>query len=272
MSRILISTGALIGRPNGRDYTLLQELCPRLECDGLEFLMYDTWFEKINHLKSFLPSLPVKIHTFHLEKQIGELISYGKLNEALYKMEKNCELASVTEAKTLILHLWNGIISDKNIDYNIECYKYLEEIASSHGLILTVENVVCSQRDPFTNLSSLLEHYPHIQFTFDTKMADFHKQIDLLYTQYSHLYPHITHLHINDRRGDYMDWSNLRVLHPGRGTIDFDKFFSFILSQGYIGAFTTEATSFDQTGKIDVSSLNQTVSFIREMIAKYTKG
>ena len=272
MSRVLVSTGALIGRPNGRDFTLLDRICPLLNCDGLEFLMYDTWFEKINQLKSFIPSLSLPVFTFHLEKQIGELISHGNLNEALYKMEKNCELASFIGAKKLILHLWNGIISDKNINYNIECYKYLEEIATSHGLILTVENVVCSQRDPFTNLSSLLEHYPHVQFTFDTKMADFHKQIDLLYTQYSYLSPHIAHLHINDRRGEYMDWSNLRVLHVGQGTINFDKFFAYILKENYEGDYTTEATSFDQNGYVNIDILNSTVSKIRELIKKHTVG
>ena len=40
MSKILCSTGALIGRPNNRDYTLIKEFAPRLECDGFEFMMF----------------------------------------------------------------------------------------------------------------------------------------------------------------------------------------------------------------------------------------
>ena len=43
MNRILCSTGAVIGRPNGRDITLLNKFQEQLECDGYEFLMYDTW-------------------------------------------------------------------------------------------------------------------------------------------------------------------------------------------------------------------------------------
>ena len=39
MNRILCSTGALIGRPNGRDYTLLNECAKRLDCDGFEFMI-----------------------------------------------------------------------------------------------------------------------------------------------------------------------------------------------------------------------------------------
>lgn len=37
---ILCSTGALIGKPNGRDYRLLESLSEKLNCDGFEFMMY----------------------------------------------------------------------------------------------------------------------------------------------------------------------------------------------------------------------------------------
>lgn len=266
MSKILVSTGALIGRPNGRDFTLLKDICPRLECDGLEFMMYDSWMDKTAEIERFFCSLSMPVYVFHLEKQIGEMISHGKLNDALNHMEINCSLANKLGAKKLVLHLWNGIISDKNIDCNIECYKYLEEIANEHSLTLTVENVVCNNKDPFTHFSKILEVYPHIQFTFDTKMADFHKQLDLLYTDYAHLVPHITHLHVNDYLGGYKDWSNLKVLHLGKGDIDFNKFFSFMKKQGYEGYYTTEATSFDMQGNINVNSVNETVSKIKNFI------
>lgn len=34
MRRVLCSTGALVGRPNGRDFRLLTGLADRLQCDG----------------------------------------------------------------------------------------------------------------------------------------------------------------------------------------------------------------------------------------------
>ena len=37
-NRILCSTGALIGRPNGRDFTLLGPCTQKLTCDGFEFM------------------------------------------------------------------------------------------------------------------------------------------------------------------------------------------------------------------------------------------
>ena len=48
MQQIICSTGALIGRPNGRDYRLLKQFCPQLECDGFEFIMYGTWYNEVD--------------------------------------------------------------------------------------------------------------------------------------------------------------------------------------------------------------------------------
>ena len=58
MKKVLCSTGALIGRPNNRDYRLIKEFAPGLECDGFEFMMYSTWYHQveklINELKNSL--------------------------------------------------------------------------------------------------------------------------------------------------------------------------------------------------------------------------
>lgn len=267
MNRIICSTGCLLGRPNGRDFTMLKRLCPSIKCDGLELLMYDTWYDKINPLYSATKDLDKPVLVFHLEKTIGELISHYRLDEATKKMEINCNLAKNLGAEKLVLHLWNGIISDKNIDYNIECYKYLEELADKYDLLLMTENVVCSKSSPFAHLITLKERYPHIKFTYDTKMADFHKETDLIYDpKYRNIAEGIAHLHINDRLGEYKDWSNLKVLHIGHGSIDFDRFFAFIKSIGYTGDFTTEATSFNQEGEIDLDTLNESLDKMRTLL------
>ena len=267
MNRIICSTGCLLGRPNGRDFSLLKALTPKLRCDGLELLMYDTWYDKVGELYAAAKHLDKPILVFHLEKSIGEQISHYRLNDALEKMEINCALAAGLGAEKLVLHLWNGIISDKNIEYNIECYKYLEEIAHKHSLTLTVENVVCSISSPMAHLCALKERYPHIKFTFDTKMADFHKELDLIYQpNYRHLADNFAHFHVNDRLGEYKDWSNLRVLHVGKGSVDFDRFFAFVKQIDYQGDFTTEATSFDQCGQINVDALNLSLDKIKAYV------
>ena len=98
-------------------------------------------------------------------------------------------------------------------------------------------------------------------------MADFHKQQELLFhPDYRHVASNIAHFHINDRLGEYKDWKNLRVLHVGEGDINFGEIFDFIKAQNYQGDFTTEATSFDQNGTVNIDKLNKTFQKINELI------
>ncbi len=270
MNRILCSTGALIGRPNGRDFTLLRQCTEQLECDGYEFMMYDVWHERIDELKAFMSTLSACIPVFHIEKDVGNLISRnneGDVERAFELFDKNCALARFLGAEKLVLHLWGGLDSDKNIQHNIECYKHLRGISDSYNLVLMIENVVCNRNDPMSHLIELAKAYPDIRFTFDTKMAAFHNQLDLLYKEENlWFFPYIRHMHINDYAGGYMDWGNLKTLHIGDGNIDFDKLFAFLKSMNYQGDFTVEATSFDQNENINYEALNKSFEKLREYI------
>lgn len=50
MAEILCSTGALIVKPNGRIYRLLETLSKQINCDGFEFMMYRDRYDKIDVL------------------------------------------------------------------------------------------------------------------------------------------------------------------------------------------------------------------------------
>lgn len=269
MNRILCSTGALIGRPNGRDFTLLAKCREMLDCDGFEFMMYGDWHEKATELKSFISKLSVPLPVFHIEKDVGNLISRdaeGDTERAFSIFEANCVFAKEFGSEKLVLHLWGGLDSDKNFANNLACYKVLREISDSFGLTLTVENVVCNREDPMTHLTELVSTYPDISFTFDTKMAEFHNQTELLYLpENQYLFPNIAHFHINDYAGGYMDWGNLKTLHIGKGRIDFPRLFDFLKKKDYRGDFTVEATSFNGEGVIDFESLNRSFSAIRKL-------
>lgn len=271
MHQILCSTGAVIGRPNGRDFTLLNECYKHLECDGYEFMMYNTWYDQIDALRRFMSAFPASIPVFHIEKQVGDLISRnqdGDTERAIELFEINCALAKDFGAEKLVLHLWSGLDSDKDMPHNMKCYEFLQKLSYSYGLALTIENVVCNRADPMSHLITLARAYPDIQFTFDTKMAAFHQQIDLLYQEENQwLIPYIRHMHINDYKGGFKDWANLKTLHIGDGQIDFDRLFTFLKQVHYTGDFTVEATSFDENGVIDFEALNRNFRKIREWLA-----
>lgn len=270
MKKVLCSTGALIGRPNGRDYTLLRRFAGGLKCDGFEFMMYSTWYDRVREVTDFLVSLQVSIPVFHCEKGIGEMISRnaeGDTERALELFEINCAMARDIGAQTMVLHLWNGIESDKDIAHNMAIYPALREIAGRYGRTLTIENVVCNREDPMTHLLRLSRAYPEIGFTFDTKMAQFHGQMELLYGKEGEaVAKRIRHMHINDYGGGYKEWDKLRTLHPGEGNVDFDRLFSFTREIGYQGDFTVEATSVRPDGTVDLDALNRDFDRIRACI------
>ena len=141
MHQILCSTGALIGRPNGRDYRLLKQFCPQLECDGFELILYDSWYEQIEDLKAFLRELKLNIPVMHCEKSMAEHISRGgeeELREAFRLFEANCTLANAIGAEKMVLHLWNGVVSDSHFENNLKAWPELNRRAGEHGLTLFI--------------------------------------------------------------------------------------------------------------------------------------
>ena len=271
MHRILCSTGALIGRPNGRDYRLLKQYCPQLDCDGYEYILYRSWYNEIQELTSFLRDMRLPVPVMHCEKTVAEHISAGgedERQEAFRLFRINCDLASRLGAEKMVFHLWNGRISDRFFENNLLAYPILCELAEKHGITLLVENVICLQ-DPMSHWAELRRFYPDIRFVFDTKMADFHRQLELLYQpEYVWVWRegHILHYHVNDYGGDYMDWGNLKVLPLGDGHIDFKRFFRFVGETGYTGDFTFEGTGFDQAGAVNIRKLNDQFAMARNYI------
>ncbi|MBQ7838916.1 MAG: sugar phosphate isomerase/epimerase [Lachnospiraceae bacterium] len=272
MNEILCSTGALIGRPNGRNYKLLEFLTGQLSCDGFEFMMYDTWYGEVDALVNTLTALQLHIPVVHCEKRIGEAISKGgkeELEDAYHRFEINCGIAEKLQAKKIVMHLWDGITSDANFENNIKAYPQLTEIAGSYNMDLLVENVVCNHESPMQRWCELAEKYPDIHFIFDTKMAAFHEQLDLLYDEkYEWLWKegHIRHYHVNDYGGGYKDWKNLRTLPIGKGHADFERFFKHLQKTGYEGTLTVESTAFNAEGVVDIKMLNDQFEYIRKAL------
>lgn len=94
MNQLFCSTGALITRKNNRDYHLLTDIAPRLHCDGFEFMMYESWYDTWEQLKSLHP---------------GEgRINYEKLFENLKRL-------NYTETVTIES---TSVLPDGSIDYD----------------------------------------------------------------------------------------------------------------------------------------------------------
>lgn len=265
MNKILCSTGSLITRANGRNHRLLKDFAHTLQCDGFEFLIYESFYEKLDVITDELSADGLVFPSVHCDKKIGELIA--EENELAFELfDINCRAAVRLGAEKLVLHLWNGIISDSNFSANMSAYPRLAEISEKYGLLLTIENVVCNCGSPMEHFYELAERYPQISFTFDTKMAEFHGELSKIYEP-TIWRENIRHLHINDYGGGIMDWQNLRTLHIGSGHVDFESFFEFVKKVGYCGDFTVEANSVNTDGSVDIHKLNMDFERIRGYIA-----
>lgn len=264
MNRILCSTGAIITRRNGRNHKLLPRLAKKLAFDGFELMIYQSWYG-CNDIIDDIAGMELVIPTVHCEKEIGELVSEGNA-EAFDRFEFDCKAAETVGAKLLVLHLWNGLVSDSNFSENLRAYDRLRNIAVKHGLLLTAENVVCNVSSPMDRLLELESEYPDISFTFDTKMAQFHGELEKIYNE-DFWKKHIRHLHINDYCGGIKEWSALKTLHIGSGSVDFDSFFDFVQQMNYSGDFTVEASSVNSDGLVDIDKLNEDFLKIKGYIA-----
>lgn len=270
---LYVSSGAFIGRVNRRDPRSFLSLAPSLLCDGFEFMFYEAWYEHIDSILALFAESGLHFPVLHVEKSIGEIVGAGEdgyEKRALERFEKNCLAAKSLGAQKLVFHLWNGVPSDRHIDRHVELCGAFLSIARAHGLILTVENVVCTEGSPLAHCALLYGKYPDLFLTFDTKMASFHRELDEVFSEkYAHLWQAISHLHINDHRGAYLDFSSLKTLHLGEGTVDFDRFFEGLAKVGYRGSFTLECTSMCADGTLTPEKMAESLARAKTLISQY---
>ena len=270
---LYVSSGAFIGRRNGFSPDGFFSVCREYDCDGFEFMFYRAWYPELDAMLERFRALGVSFPTLHCDKMIGEGFSSGDPEEyrnALDLFRLNCRAAVTLGARLLVLHLWNGLPSDKNIGRHIEALSDLYKIASEYDLLLTVENVLCADRDPLTHLTAIAKRYPAARFTFDTKMAAFHDQMgEIVSPARRDLAERIAHVHLNDYGGGIRDFSDLRVLHLGEGRIDFAPFLSLLREIKYSGAVTLECSCFSSLdGSWKPEKMKASVATARAMLAE----
>lgn len=263
---LAVSTGAFIGRPNQRNFRLIEEIAPRINCRNFELMFYEDWYPQEKELAEYIKALPYSFPTFHCDKFIGERLAREDFGKAYELFEINCRIAKEIGAGILVIHLWNGPTSDRNIGANISGYPKLMEIASNYGLTATVENVIASGGSPFTYWHRLIDGCPGVSFTYDTKMAQFDSDNERAFSgENLRFWEHIRHIHLNDRAGGYRDWSDYRALNIGEGNVDFESFFKGLKSVGYRGGFTIEANAFKPHG-LDIAALNACIEKAERLI------
>ncbi len=269
--KIFPSTGAFIGRVNGLDHRAFLSVADCLDTDAFEFLMYETFYGREKSVLSDFLAIGCDFPVFHVEKKVGEYIGLGgedNRREAERRFLVNCRAACALGSEKLVLHLWNGLPSDHAFSRHSEAYAVFAEMARAHGLLLTVENVVCAEADPLSRFAELAALYPDIRFTYDTKMAAHHRQEQLLAPGAARgvLEGRISHIHFNDYGGTPGDFSGLAVLHLGEGHLDIPLLAAGILTLPYDGTVTLECSCMRADGSTVPQKMNASLAIARRLL------
>ncbi len=271
--QILPSIGAFIGRVNGRDPGAFLGVCDALDADSYEFLMYETFYERLDPILGDFLATGLSFPVFHAEKRIGELLVAEEegWREAERRFAVNCRAAHRLGAKKLVLHLWNGLPSDNEFGRHIEAYLRFRDLARDAGLLLTVENVVCAVSDPLSRFFEILEADPEAAFTYDTKMAAHHRQeYSVFSSPYRALFGGrggIRHIHLNDYAGTPGDFAGLATLHLGEGRLDIPGIARSLLDVGYDSTVTLECGCMCPDGTLLPEKMNASLAIARRLLA-----
>jgi len=268
MNKIYLSTGAFIGRVNGRNWHLLTENHELFDCDGFEFMIFESFVEILDEIIKEYTSEGINIPAVHALKTIGDKMSdKNGFESAKDGVKISCEAAVRLGAEKLIVHCWGK--PDSDADFPMLCDRIGEiwEIAKGYGLDLLPENSFCVYGSPLEHFKALKRMYPDIGFIMDTRCAEFHGETEG-FGQSGLLSSGIRHIHVNDYLGGYKDWDAMYPIpQPRKGRIDWDKFFGYVRSAPYGGSFTLEAPSMLENG-VDADTLNDSMSFIRKSLQK----
>lgn len=272
MIPVYASTGAFVTRKNNRNYRLIGPVGDRMQIDGFEFLMFDSWNDEIKEIRSYLKATGHAFPVLHMDKSIGEILSEkgaDGFSEAMRLYERDLETAIEIGAKTLVLHLWNGRHSDAHFEESLPIASEFCALAKAQNITLAIENVIPKTELSVDRLIAMARYDENLRFTYDTKMAHLKNENPLLHEEkYKSLLTDkkIIHFHMNDSDPNLYYDGRLQVLHMGEGTVDFKSIFALLKETSYTGTVTVESTSVERDGAPQIEKMNKSLVAIRRAI------
>lgn len=264
------STGAFIGMINNRDHRLIKDCGPLIECDGIEFMMCDTWYDTIDSIITDVCSYGISFPVFHADKKTGDMISSlepARFGDCIDLWKRNIEVAARIGSEKAVCHIWGRPDSDLEPMRIYERVQQLRRVSSEYGIDLLCENNACIHGSPLEHLYDYVNLDPTISLIIDTRAAQFHKELETI-GRCDPVWPNIRHIHISDMRGDYKQWSALRPIYgPGEGDTDLARFFLSVISHGYDGSITLESPAM-YADHVGVDELNKYMRYIKNGIEK----
>ncbi|MBE6936547.1 MAG: sugar phosphate isomerase/epimerase [Ruminococcaceae bacterium] len=261
------STGVFLGRMNGGNYHLLTEYGHRLHCDGFEYMMFPMWYGKEAEMVRELVGSGLRFPVFHADKSVGDDISSlpdDAFSACVDKWQRNLETAAGLGAGKVVTHIWGIPDSDKYAARLYERVLRLREIAAGYGLDMLGENCCCTERSPLPHFRELQRMEPGLGFTIDTRPAQFHQELEDLCAEDALWQGAVRHLHLSDYHGGLKDWKALYPIPaPGRGDVDYPRFFAHLKKVQYQGSASLESPCMNPD-RLDWETINTYLDYLRE--------
>ena len=275
-NEVYCSTGTVVGRVVGFDYTVIERELPRVVeqsgADGIELVMLPYFYDKLGDVKSTMARSGLRTAVVHADKDIGSLLSYGgddNARESMRLWRVNCEFAASLDTRRIVLHLWGNRESDTNFAYNLSFLPHMLDIADEYGIRVMIENIPCVALDPLTRWRQIDELAGwRCGFIYDVRFGQLHGQNPAIQRSDYMNSGRIEHMHISDFGGGFRDFSAIRpILHPNEGKVDFPALFDSLRRAAYRGSLTLESPVMSERG-LDIQKLIRTMSWLTASVSE----
>ena len=274
-NEVYCSTGTVVGRVVGFDYTVIERELPRVvdasNADGIELVMLPFFYDKLGDVAATISRSGLRVAVVHADKDIGSLLSYGgeeNARESMRLWRVNCEFAASLGVSRVVLHLWGNSESDTNFKYNLSFLPRMLDVADEYGIRVMIENIPCVALDPLSRWHEIDELVgERCGFIYDVRFGQLHGQNPEIQRSDYMKSGHIEHMHISDFGGGFREFSAIRpILHPNEGKVDFPALFESLRDARYGGTLTLESPVMSASG-LDIDKLIRTLSWLTESIS-----
>jgi sugar phosphate isomerase/epimerase len=259
--------------PDRPYHTLILEHGRAVEGDGLEVVVYPSWYERLDRVAAALRASGLRFPVVHAEKSIGGGL-VAEPEAALAALRLNCLLARELGAGLVVFHLWELPDSDMRLDANLEWLPACLDVAAGAGVGLAVETIPCRAGSPLENVRAAVEADGRCLVALDTEFLAAHDELEAALAP-GWLWERgvVRHVHVKDYDGRMRDGGGRRrYLLPGEGRLDLDGFVRGVVARGYTGAFTLEASAIDRSGALDLAGHRAAVEHLRALVAAAVAG
>ena len=238
---------------------------------GFELGLYPTWYGHLDDVVSDLRESGLPFPAVHADKTIGAGLGSSDADEidaAFANLELNCRAAAALGAKTLILHLWERPLGDRELERNLDRLPDCLDTAAAYGVTLAVETIPGDVGTPLANIRLALERDPRCRVALDTEFLGFFGQLaESITAEWLWETAFVHHVHIKDFDGRLWREGKRRYLLPGEGSLDLRGFLDGLGQRGYTGAYTLEGSAVDADGQLDAARLTQIAATAAQLAA-----